>query len=317
MPNCCDVIAATGAGGSCCAGASLRGPGLFRGPAAAWRCPRGTGCDAAGVCGAAAKGRQLRADTVLAAWLLKVTALECRNALKAKNRRVRRGTAGCADDDSEVGTQQAASGGDEVNWDDLSPHLDAALDELSDGDREAVVMRYFLNRSYEESAASWAQAKVRCGSARLSGAGKNSRISRKPRRHCDRSRAFRSVLAHAGRYLPLAGVGTATVAAVGKAALTKAAISKGVFTIMSASSPAKIGVAVLLVLAAELDGVFIKWTRGSGHAGGQNAATTQATSVPVALPAAPQVAMADQQLPARSCREARSTSTRAAAAQIV
>src|SRR6478672_3470531 len=36
------------------------------------------------------KGRQLRADTVLASWLLKVTALECRTVMKAEARRARR-----------------------------------------------------------------------------------------------------------------------------------------------------------------------------------------------------------------------------------
>jgi len=40
----------------------------------------------------------------------------------------------------------------EADWDKLRPMLDAAMHGLKESDREAVLLRYFENRSYAESA---------------------------------------------------------------------------------------------------------------------------------------------------------------------
>src|SRR5258706_15260758 len=83
------------------------------------------------------KGRQLRPETVVASWLLKVTALECRNVIKAEARRARRERK-VAQMRSEVGAERAGGESDHSSmapgWEELSPHLDAALEELSAGD---------------------------------------------------------------------------------------------------------------------------------------------------------------------------------------
>ncbi|MFO1460087.1 MAG: sigma-70 family RNA polymerase sigma factor [Verrucomicrobiota bacterium] len=45
-----------------------------------------------------------------------------------------------------------ANGGDSQGWDDLSPHLDAAIAGLSDPDRDALLLRYFERRTSREIA---------------------------------------------------------------------------------------------------------------------------------------------------------------------
>src|SRR3569833_146580 len=71
------------------------------------------------------KGRQLRPETVLGSWLLKVTSLECRNVVKAEARRARRERK-VAQMRSEVGPpgggQDAASVAG--TWEELSKHVD-------------------------------------------------------------------------------------------------------------------------------------------------------------------------------------------------
>lgn len=40
----------------------------------------------------------------------------------------------------------------EISWEEVSPHLDAALGDLADADRDAVLLRYFENKSAQEIA---------------------------------------------------------------------------------------------------------------------------------------------------------------------
>ncbi len=44
------------------------------------------------------------------------------------------------------------SGGTDTAWEDISPHLDAALDDLNEADRDALLLRYFERKSASEIA---------------------------------------------------------------------------------------------------------------------------------------------------------------------
>ncbi|MDB5321878.1 MAG: polymerase, sigma-24 subunit, subfamily [Phycisphaerales bacterium] len=238
------------------------------------------------------KGRQLRAETVLASWLLKVTALECRNAKRGEARRVRRerkvaqmtpevgappGGGGANDDADESGSHR---------WDELAPHLDAALGELSAGDREAVVMRYFLNRSYVEAAAVLGASEGSVRQRVHRGLGKIRAVLNARGMIATEAALTAALLAHAVESAP-ARVGAATIAAVGKAAGGAAGISTtGVFTIMAGTSPAKIGiVAGILLLAASIT-VLILANRGEGGRGSAVSGTSTTAPVVPALPVA-------------------------------
>jgi RNA polymerase sigma factor (sigma-70 family) len=96
------------------------------------------------------KRRDLRPDTILPSWLLKVTSLECRTAMRTRSRRLRRErkVAQMTPEDASHSASPANSPSQASDWDELAPHLDSAMNELSAGDRQAVVLRYFLNRSY-------------------------------------------------------------------------------------------------------------------------------------------------------------------------
>lgn len=44
--------------------------------------------------------------------------------------------------------------GSDASWEEIAPHLDAALGELSDPDRDALLQRYFERKSAREMAQS-------------------------------------------------------------------------------------------------------------------------------------------------------------------
>jgi RNA polymerase sigma factor (sigma-70 family) len=94
------------------------------------------------------KAKGLRDQTALASWLLKVTALECGNFLKGESRRAKRErkAAHMVPEAHTVKTEEGSL------WEDVAPHLDAAMQQLSAGDRDAVVLRYLQNQSYSEAA---------------------------------------------------------------------------------------------------------------------------------------------------------------------
>jgi len=236
------------------------------------------------------KGRQLRADTVLASWLLRVTALECRNVIKGEARRARRERK-VAEMTGEARTDGGGAS-DKQAWDEVAPHLDAALGSLSAGDREAVVLRYFLDRSYTEAAAAL-------------GASEGT-VRQRVYRGLNRMRSFLSsrgvvaseaaltaaLLAHAVESAP-AAVGASAVAAVGTAAVSKGAVASGAFTIMSATSPVKVAVVATLIVAA-MGLAALYWERHHGGGGPrQQAASAPATAVAAVGPPEPEVITAD------------------------
>jgi RNA polymerase sigma factor (sigma-70 family) len=96
----------------------------------------------------AKKARSLRRETVLGAWLLKVTRYAALDALKAAGRRRRH--------EERAAAMKSEAIQDDVDeaarWEDLRGALDEALVGLAERDRRAVVLRFLQQRDYDEVA---------------------------------------------------------------------------------------------------------------------------------------------------------------------
>jgi RNA polymerase sigma factor (sigma-70 family) len=98
----------------------------------------------------ARQARKLSSHTVLAAWLHTATRNAALNLMISEQRRKQR----------EIAAQElepaAAGSGADVNWEQLRPVLDAAIDELPENDRAAVVLRFLERRPFAEIGATLA-----------------------------------------------------------------------------------------------------------------------------------------------------------------
>jgi RNA polymerase sigma factor (sigma-70 family) len=88
----------------------------------------------------ARKAGAIRKDTVLSGWLLRTTRLVALNALRREVHRRRT--------DREAMNLHVAES--ESAWKQIAPLLDEALLSLNDRDRDAVVLRYFEQKSFKE-----------------------------------------------------------------------------------------------------------------------------------------------------------------------
>ncbi|HLX71494.1 MAG TPA: TIGR03435 family protein [Verrucomicrobiae bacterium] len=91
----------------------------------------------------ARKASGLGRKTVLAGWLYHTARLTAANLQRAEMRRVRREQEAFMQSDLEESPTDAL-------WRELSPQLDGAMASLGTGDRDALVLRYFQNKSMAE-----------------------------------------------------------------------------------------------------------------------------------------------------------------------
>jgi RNA polymerase sigma factor (sigma-70 family) len=91
-------------------------------------------------------------DLVLAAWLWSTTRLTSLNAARSE-RRLKRRERNAAQMNSDRQNELDGSSAT-LQWDDVAPHLDAALSKLRETDRRAVILRFFENRTLREVGAS-------------------------------------------------------------------------------------------------------------------------------------------------------------------
>ncbi|HEY2584671.1 MAG TPA: sigma-70 family RNA polymerase sigma factor [Tepidisphaeraceae bacterium] len=94
----------------------------------------------------AKKARRLKRETALSAWLLVTTRFIALDHLRARARRARH---------ERTAAQMAPTTQpppDDAHWQELEPHLDAALASLSASDRRAITLRYFEDLSPGEVA---------------------------------------------------------------------------------------------------------------------------------------------------------------------
>lgn len=91
----------------------------------------------------AQKAKSLNEKTVLSGWLYRTTRFTSADALKIQRRRQRR--------EQEAQMQFTADPNSiDSAWDQLSPVLDEAMAHLRDQDRDAIVLRFFENKSLRE-----------------------------------------------------------------------------------------------------------------------------------------------------------------------
>jgi len=95
----------------------------------------------------ARKAEALGPDTILSGWLYRTTRFACADVLKREQRRQRREQEAAMDATLQTSTADSV-------WLQLAPLLDAAMAELRDRDRDALVLRFFENKSLKEVALS-------------------------------------------------------------------------------------------------------------------------------------------------------------------
>jgi RNA polymerase sigma factor (sigma-70 family) len=99
----------------------------------------------------AQKAGALERHAVLAGWLYVATRNVAANLLRdERTRRTRENEAWAM---SERMRDRPEAGDGPVDWDQLRPVLDHALDELDDRDRNAILLRFFQNRTFADIAA--------------------------------------------------------------------------------------------------------------------------------------------------------------------
>ncbi len=91
----------------------------------------------------ARKADSLGSKTILSGWLYRTARFAAADALKTQRRRQRREQEACMQSTLEDQPLDAA-------WQELSPLLDEAMAQLRDKDRDALVLRFFENKSLRE-----------------------------------------------------------------------------------------------------------------------------------------------------------------------
>lgn len=164
---------------------------------------------------------------------------------------------------------------DDPSWEEVSPHLDAALGDLADADRDAVLLRYFENKSAGEMAAVLG----------ISAEAAQKRVSRAVEK-------LRKGLARRGVTAGSAGLATAMsanavqaapagfAASVGTGALV-ATISTTVFAkILGMVTVHKTAVAVAAVLVVIIGGLIYQVQRGAGSGDVRSGAASSGVGTP-------------------------------------
>src|SRR6476660_5712055 len=93
----------------------------------------------------ARKADGLSPRTVLSGWLYQTARLTAANFMKNERRRQRR--------EQEAAMQSTLNESNAAAWEQSAPFLDDAMGSLSETDRDAVVLRYFENKTAGEMAA--------------------------------------------------------------------------------------------------------------------------------------------------------------------
>jgi uncharacterized protein (TIGR03435 family) len=98
----------------------------------------------------ARKAKTISRKTILTGWLYRTTHFVAADALKAQRRRQwREHQAAQMQTDSENAANAASAAADSA-WEQIAPHLDEAMAKLGGRDRDAVLLRFFENKSFAQ-----------------------------------------------------------------------------------------------------------------------------------------------------------------------
>src|SRR6185436_15926412 len=93
----------------------------------------------------ARSAHQLTGRPILSGWLHRTTQNIAAQTVRTEVRRRAR-------EQEAVAMNELLDAGPHETWKHVSPHLDAALGELSEGDRDVLMLRYFERKSAQEMA---------------------------------------------------------------------------------------------------------------------------------------------------------------------
>src|SRR3954464_9756483 len=96
----------------------------------------------------ARKGRGLRHNMIIPAWLHRVTSFTARKAVRARQRRL------CHERAAARMNEMTVHEPIDPQWEQVMPFLDAGLADLAEKEHEAVVLRFFQEKTFPEIAAS-------------------------------------------------------------------------------------------------------------------------------------------------------------------
>lgn len=223
----------------------------------------------------ARKAGTISPRVVLSGWLYQATRLTAANFIKGEIRRQRR--------EQEVYMQSTLNESNDSAWDEMAPLLDEAMGKLGQTDRDAVVLRFFQNKSSAEIGAALRMNEETARRRVNRALGKLHRYFSRRGVHSTTDVIANSISAHSIHAAPLGLAGTVSTVAIAKGVLASAStltLIKGGLKIM-AWTKAKTAIAVGVVAVIVGAGAFVICHRAIAHAASINQAF--ADSVPVRI----------------------------------
>jgi len=173
------------------------------------------------------KAAGLSNHVVLSGWLLRATRFAVLNLSRQETRRRLHEQEACA---MEIPPESSEAG---AVWEQISPHLDDALNRLSKTDRAAVAIRYFENKSHKEVAQALGVSEE-AAKRRVSRAVDKLRLIFTRRGIVAPVAVLAAAFADCGVQAAPAGLASCLTAAAGSASLTPTlTLAKGVLKLMA------------------------------------------------------------------------------------
>ena len=194
----------------------------------------------------AKKAKTLRPETILSGWLYQTARLTAANFLRAQFRRARR--------EQEAFMQSLAPEPEPELWPQIAPLLEDAMGRLDDKDRDALVLRFFEGRSFQEIGAAFGASENAAKKRVAHALEKLRRFFSKRGVVSTTAVVMAAISAHSVHAAPASLAKTVTVVAVAKGATASTStltLIKGALKIMAwtkAKTAIVVGAAALLAV---------------------------------------------------------------------